>query len=243
MNNLNRVLIWDLPTRLFHWLLVVGFTIAAVLALVAGEDSPLFPYHAMAGLTIALMVVLRVLWGFVGSRYARFSSFTFGPQAVIKYMSGVLRGNGERHIGHNPGSAWAIFAMLGLVLGLAITGMLLGQGNDGLKDVHEILAYAMIAVVVLHILGVVLHTVRHRENITASMIHGLKKLDIQAGSVTSHRFVALVFCILSAAWALGLLANYNVATQTTRLPIIGVSIQVGENEGESQSDQQRGEDD
>jgi cytochrome b len=244
MKNLKSVLIWDLPTRVFHWLLAAGFSIAASLAFVAGEDSPLFPYHAMAGLTIVLMVVLRLFWGVVGSRHARFSSFAFAPRAVFEYMHGLLRGRDVRHAGHNPASAWAIFVMLGLVLVLAATGLLLGQGNEGLKDVHEFSAYAMLAVVVLHILGVVLHTVRHRENLTASMIHGRKDADAGDEIGTSHRGAALSFCILSAAWASGLLANYDAATQTTRLPLIGVSMQIGEVEDEGHRDQgQHDEDD
>ncbi len=239
MNNQKRILIWDLPTRIFHWLLALGFSIAALLAFVAGEDSPLFPYHAIIGLILALMVVLRVLWGFIGSRHARFSSFAFGPSAVVEYLGGVLRGRGVHHAGHNPGSAWAIFAMLGLIFGLSITGLLLGQGNKGLKDVHEVLAYAMLAVVVLHVLGVVIHTVRHRENIVASMIHGRKDVDAQAGIAASYRVVGLIFCILSATWAVGLLRNYDAATQTTRLPLVGVSVQIGEVEDMGQSDHQK----
>jgi hypothetical protein len=97
---------------------------------------------------------------------------------------------------------------------------------------------------VLHILGVVLHTVRHRENLTASMIHGRKDADAGDEIGTSHRGATLSFCILSAAWASGLLANYDAATQTTRLPLIGVSMQIGEVEDEGHRDQgQHDEDD
>lgn len=99
---MNRVLIWDLPTRLFHWLLSGGFITAAVISLALGEDSPLFPYHAIIGLTIALMVCLRIIWGLAGTRYARFGTFIFGPAAVIEYMKGTLVGGGKRYIGHNP---------------------------------------------------------------------------------------------------------------------------------------------
>ncbi len=103
-----RVLIWDLPTRLFHWLFAFGFGIAAMLALGLGEDSRLFPYHAIIGLTLAAMVVMRILWGVIGSRYARFGSFLFKPSDVARYMGGVLTGRGRRHAGHNPGSAYLV---------------------------------------------------------------------------------------------------------------------------------------
>lgn len=243
MSKLGRVLIWDLPTRLFHWLLVVGFSVAAVLALVVGDDGPLFPYHAILGLTLALMVVLRVFWGLVGSRYARFSSFAYGPRALLAYLRGVLREGGARHAGHNPGSAWAIFAMLGLILALSATGLLLGLGNEAIEELHELLAYSMVGVAVLHVLGVALHTVRQRENITASMIHGRKEAEAGAGITAQHYVAATVFLVLSCAWAWGLLASYDAASRSTKLPVIGVSVQLGEAEDDRHLDHPEGRDD
>lgn len=237
---MNRALIWDLPTRLFHWLLSGGFFAAAAISFLLGDDSPIFPYHAIIGLVIAAMVVLRIVWGLIGTRYARFGSFMFGPAAVIEYMKGVLTGTGRRHLGHNPGSAYAIFTMLGLVLALAVTGFLMSQGNESIKDVHEILAYAMLGVVGAHVLGVIVHTVRHRENLTASMIVGTKNAEQSAAISSSHPIVAAVFMIITGAWAYGLLSNYDAATQTTRVPLLGTSLQLGENEGnESESPRPR----
>lgn len=229
---MNPVLIWDLPTRLFHWLLSAGFIAAAVISLAMGEHSPLFPYHAIIGLTIALMVVLRIGWGIVGTRYARFGSFIFGPGAVVEYMKGAMIGGGKRHIGHNPGSAVAIFALLGLVLALAVTGFMMGQGNEAIKEVHQILAWTTVGVVVVHVLGVAFHTIRHRENITASMIHGRKRAEPSDGIASAKPIVAVLFLAIAGGWAFGLVRNYKPATQTTTLPLIGTSLQLGENENE-----------
>lgn len=237
MNKKEGALIWDFPTRIFHWLLAGGFFTVIFLAFILGDDSPLFPYHGLVGLALSLMIFMRVFWGFVGSRYARFSSFALGPRAVIEYISGVVSGSGVRHTGHNPGSAWAIFAVLSLMLGLAITGLLMGQGTEGIEELHEFLAYPMLAVVVLHILGVLIHTLRHRENIVASMIHGRKNVDVQAGIKSSHPMAALIFCVVCGAWGFGLLANYNPIKQTTRLPLIGALVHVGEEDHEGQSEQ------
>lgn len=241
---MKSVLIWDLPTRLFHWLLSAGFIAAAIISLAMGEHSPLFPYHAIIGLTIALMVVLRVVWGIVGTRYARFGSFIFGPGAVVEYMKGALIGGGKRHIGHNPGSAVAIFAMLALVLALAFTGFMLAQGNETVKEVHEILAWAAVGVVVVHVLGVAFHTIRYRENITASMIHGKKHAEASDAITSARPMVAAVFLVIAGCWAAGLVRNYNPATQSTTLPLLGTSLQLGENEdGEGGGQEQRGEHD
>lgn len=242
---MNPVLIWDLPTRLFHWLLSAGFIAAAVISLAMGEHSPLFPYHAIIGLTIALMVVLRIGWGIVGTRHARFGSFIFGPGAVVEYMKGAMIGGGKRHIGHNPGSAVAIFALLGLVLALAVTGFMMGQGNEAIKEVHEILAWTTVGVVVVHVLGVAFHTIRHRENITASMIHGRKRAEPSDGIASAKPIVAVLFLVIAGGWAFGLVRNFHPATQTTTLPLIGTSLQLGENnsEGGGRDQRQRHDDD
>ncbi len=229
---MNRVLIWDLPTRLFHWLLSGGFIAAAIISLALGEDSPLFAYHAIIGLSIALMVCLRVIWGIAGTRYARFGTFIFGPSAVIEYMRGTLVGGGKRYIGHNPGSALAIFALLGLVLALAVTGFMLGQGDESVEDLHEILAWVTVGFVVVHILGVAFHTLRHRENIVASMIHGKKHAEPSDAIASATPIIAIIFLAIAGAWTIALVRNFNPATQTTTLPIIGTVLQLGESENE-----------
>ncbi len=241
----NVVLVWDLPTRLFHWLLSAGFIAAAVISLAMGEHSPLFPFHAMIGLTIAFMILLRVVWGFVGTRYARFGSFLFGPAALAEYLKGALLGGGRRHVGHNPGSAVAIFALLALILALAATGFLMGRGNEAAKEVHEVLAWAAVGVVIVHLLGVAFHTIRHRENITASMIHGRKVAEPSDAIVSGRPIAAAAFLLLAGGWAFALARNYDPATQTTTLPMLGTPLQLGENEGGAGGEdrEEHGEDD
>lgn len=230
---MSRVMIWDIPTRLFHWLLASGFSIAAVFALLLGDDSPLFPYHSIIGLSLAIMVGLRLFWGVAGTRFARFSSFAFGPRAVLGYLSGVARGTGSRHIGHNPASAYAIYAMLCLILALAVTGIMMGTGDQSVKEIHEFLAYSMLAVVGAHVLGVLVHTIRFKENITASMIHGYKSGDPSVAVRSARPITAALFLVITGAWTLSLLARYDPTTQQTILPILGTRITLGEAETES----------
>lgn len=227
-------LIWDLPTRLFHWLLAGGFGAAAFIALALGEDSPLFPYHGLIGLTLAVMVGLRLIWGVIGTRYARFGSFAFGPGAVVGYFKDILRGVGTRHAGHNPASAYAIFAILALLAGMCVTGVMLGRGNEGVKEVHEVCAYALLAVVGVHVLGVVLHTLRTRENITGGMIHGRKQADPAAGIPSARPIAAVLFLVITGAWAASLVRNYEPATRTARVPLLDVSLQMAEAESEGE---------
>jgi cytochrome b len=228
--NKNMHLIWDLPTRVFHWLLTAGFIAAASLALLNDGKDALFPYHAIIGLALALMVALRIIWGLIGTRYARFASFAFAPRAVTTYLKEAFTGGGTRHLGHNPGSAYAIFAMLVLVAGITITGIMLGRGNGSIKDVHEVLAYAMMAAVGVHVLGVIFHTVRHRENIILSMFSGKKECDPTQAIASARPLTAVVFLALLTAWTFALVKNYDATARTTVLPLLNTSLQVGENE-------------
>ncbi|MBI5864646.1 MAG: cytochrome b/b6 domain-containing protein [Planctomycetes bacterium] len=197
---------------------------------------------------MALWVVLRIFWGICGSRYARFAEFAYGPAAVLEYAQAALRGGGRRYIGHNPGSAYAIFAMLVLMLGLAATGFMMGRGTKGVKETHEILAYVMAGVVIVHLAGVALHTIRHRENITASMIHGKKQAEPQEGIRGDRPMVAILFLGISTAWTIGLVRNFDPGTRSVRLPLIGTALQIGEAEsdedpGSEQAEHERDGDD
>lgn len=229
---MSQSLVWDSPVRLFHWLFAAGFTAAATIALVADDDSRVFPYHAVIGLAIALMVCLRILWGTAGSKYARFSSFGYGPRALAQYLKGALFGGARRYAGHNPGSAYATIAMFVLMLGLAVTGIMLGRGYEGIKDVHEVLAYVMPGVVAAHVLGVVLHMLRHRENLVASMIHGRKATAPGEGIPSSHRAAAASFLILAGAWTFGLVRSVDPVARTITLPIVGAALQIGDVESD-----------
>jgi cytochrome b len=225
-----RTLIYDLPVRLFHWLLAAGFTAAAVIALLLGEHHRLFPYHAVIGLVLAGLVVLRLLWGVAGTRHARFASLAHSPAALAAYFGGVLFGGGRRYAAHNPASAYATIAMFALVVGLAATGVMMGRGNEAVKDVHEIMAYALAAVAAVHILGVALHTVRHKEAISLSMVHGRRDADPSAGIPSARPGVALALLLITAAGAAALLGAYDQASQALRVPMLG-TLQIGDADG------------
>lgn len=225
---MNRILVWDIPTRLFHWLLAAAFAAAFGIATLTDDDNPTFQLHMLLGLIMVFMVVLRVVWGFVGTRYARFGSFLFGPGAVVEYLKGTLTGRGKRHIGHNPGSSLAIYAILALTAGMAITGVLHSTGGEVVKTLHEVLAYTFAAVVGVHIVGVVVHTFRHRENITWSMLAGRKVGEAAMGIASSQPIAGALFLLLVGAWSWRLVANHDAAAGQVTIPLTGQTIQLGE---------------
>lgn len=228
---MKRILVWDIPTRLFHVLLAASFLGAFAIANLVDDDSSAFKLHMWLGGIMAFMVVLRVIWGFVGSRWSRFASFAFGPAAVLEYVKGTVSGTAKRHVGHNPGSSWAIFAMLALSLGLAVTGANMSTGGELVEELHEILAFTLMAVVGVHVAGVVLHTIRHKENIAASMLSGRKEGAAEDGIAGAHALVGLVFLGLTGAWGYKLAANYDATTNQVTLPVLGKTISLGEDEG------------
>ncbi len=225
-----RILVYDLPTRLFHWLLALGFVLALVIGQFADEHGVLFPYHMIIGLVLGMMLILRIVWGFVGTRYARFGSFLFGPGAVIGYFKGILIGGGRRYVGHNPGSSYAIFAVLAITLLIVASGLLMSGGGEVFEEVHSVASYVLLALVAVHLVGIIVHMIRHRENIAASMVTGTKAGEPGNAIGSAKPITAIVFILVTAFWAGGLIRNYNSGTQQTTLPLLGVAVQLGESE-------------
>lgn len=199
-----RVLVWDLPVRVFHWALVASFAGAYWLS----ETERLRDIHVMFGYTVLGLVGFRLVWGFVGTRYARFRAFLFPPREAARYLRSLLRRSGPGFVGHNPAGSFAIWAILGLAALTGITGYATYNelGGDAVEEVHELLANAWLWVVGLHIGGVILGSVLHRENLVGAMITGYKRADAAAG--VRGGFAAIVgVAVLSAViayWALSL---------------------------------------
>ncbi|MFO0565075.1 MAG: cytochrome b/b6 domain-containing protein [Polyangiaceae bacterium] len=221
------VRVWDVPVRVLHWTLAASFLLAIGLAALSPKHSTAFALHPVFGLLAVFAVVLRIVWGFVGSRYARFGSFLYGPRAVMGYFREAL---GRRDIaspGHNPGSSYAILAMLlGPVL-LAVTGL---AGEAG-EEVHEAVAYLTLAVVVLHLVGIGWHTLRHKENIAFSMWSGLRPGKPEDGIQSSHPVTGVAFAVGVAAFALLLFRGFDATKRELTLPVVGTKIALGEDEG------------
>jgi cytochrome b len=224
--------IYDLPTRLFHWLFAGSFLTAFIIANTVDDESTMFAYHMLAGLVMAFIVLWRIVWGFIGSTYARFSDFSLNPQALLHYGKCVLFGKGRLWAGHNPASSWAAITLLGLALGLGVTGYLMANGATGesLEDVHELLANTFIAMVILHVAGVILHTLQHKDALGQSMVTGHKVgLPATTPSVSSHPIVAIIAVLLTLTFAGYVLQNYD-ATHGD-LQLFGTTLQLTEHKG------------
>jgi len=183
-----KILVWDLPIRIFHWLLAATF----VGAFLTADSERLRDLHVTLGYTMLGLVAFRLLWGLIGTRYARFASFAFGARSVLGYLKSLLTRSPRHYVGHNPAGSWAIYALLVLAMATGATGYVTynGIGGHWLGELHEGIANTLLAVVFVHIGGVLVSSILHRENLVRSMINGLKHGGPGEGIRYRHRIIA-----------------------------------------------------
>lgn len=167
------VKVWDPFVRVFHWSLASLFLIAYL----TGDEIE--KVHIAAGYTIGGLVALRTVWGFVGPKHARFANFVRSPRVVLAYMRDVALLRAPRYIGHNPAGGAMIVALLVMLAATAATGFSLTTdafwGVRWIKEVHEAFANLTVGLVVLHVLGVVVASFEHKENLVKAMVTGRKR--------------------------------------------------------------------
>ncbi len=167
------VKVWDPFVRAFHWALVVAF----VVAYATGDEIE--RVHLAAGYAIAGLLAARIVWGFVGPRRARFSNFVRPPREVLTYLRDVAMLRAPRYIGHNPAGGAMIVALLVALAGTCVTGYMITTdaywGSKLVEQVHNFLANLAVGLVVAHVIGVLIASFEHRENLVASMISGRKR--------------------------------------------------------------------
>ena len=205
-NTKAKIKVWDLPTRVFHWSLAASFAGAYVLS----ESERLRNVHVMLGYTVLALLAFRVVWGFVGSRYARFGSFRYGPLAALRYLRDAVTGRPAEYTGHNPAGSWAVYAILLLGLGTGISGYLQYNdlGGEAFEEVHEVLANAWLAVVGAHLFGVLFSSLVHRENLARAMVTGYKRGAASAAIAgTAPAVGAVVALAVAGFWGWTLLGG------------------------------------
>lgn len=209
--NGQRVRVWDLPLRLFHWLLVIA---VAVAFLSSEEDSPINQWHILAGWIAGILIVFRVAWGLVGGEHSRFADF-IRPAHVGEHISGLFRKSAEKTLGHNPLGGVAVVVMLALVAGTVWTGAF---GGEKAEDFHELIAWTLLALVGLHVTAVVVMSVLQRENLVAAMITGTKPRALHAGARNAKRpsLVGLFLALLVLAGTIYGVLQYDPKAFTLR---------------------------
>lgn len=199
--------LWDIPTRLFHWLIVVCIPLSWWSA-----ENENYELHEWLGYSVIVLVISRVAWGFVGSRHSRFRDFLVGPRAILAY----LRGLGAASVGHNPLGGWSVIALLSLLLLQAISGLFNSDDvfftgplyygasvalRDAMGLVHELAFDLLLALVSLHILAVLYHQYVRKEPLLQAMVRGRAQgREGEAAPVPAWRAVPLVLLVALALW-------------------------------------------
>ena len=167
------VRVWDPLVRIFHWSLVGLFAFSYF----TGDEWE--AAHIWSGYAIAGLIACRIGWGLVGSRHARFTDFVKSPRTIVGYMIDTVRFRAKRYIGHNPAGGAMVVALILMITVIAASGYAMTTnafwGVEWVSDVHEAAVYLTIGLIVLHVLGVVLASLEHRENLVRSMITGRKR--------------------------------------------------------------------
>lgn len=208
---MQRTLIWDLPTRVFHWSLAASFALAWLTA----ESDVWLPVHVFCGYLMMALLGFRLFWGVLGSHFSRFTNFRFGPRQALAYLKQVQCAQAPRHLGHNPAGSLAIYVLLALAFSVCFSGVLtLGAEEQHgvaaawfglvqaslIKNLHELGAMAMLMLVVLHVTGVVVESVLHRENLTRAMLNGHKMAHTQTPTTKPHAWLATLMLLAMLAF-------------------------------------------
>jgi cytochrome b len=179
-----QIYVWDRFVRLFHWTLVVTFTVAYL------TEDDLLEVHVWAGYAVGALVLARVIWGFVGPTHARFSDFIYAPAETLRYVRDLVLFRAERHLGHSPGGGAMVVLLLVFLAATVVTGLVVYGGDqqagplagmctketaEAVEEVHEAIANITLALVLAHVAAVVLATFVHRENLVRAMFTGYKR--------------------------------------------------------------------
>jgi cytochrome b len=227
--------VWDLPVRLFHWGVAVCFGIAW---LTTGDRW--LDFHVFTGYLLGGLLLFRLYWGLFGEPNARFRDFAFGWGAVRGYLLATLKGRPERYLGHNPAGSWAIWLMFLLLLALVVSGLLtlgfeerhgpfagwLGfSAGAVLHRVHEVLAWVMVGMVAVHLLGVLLESLLHRQNLVAAMLTGNKVWQGSAPPVRARNAATALLLLLPLLFAAVWFRGYLLQTpEQPYLPFVGPDL-------------------
>lgn len=221
---MNSILIWDIPIRVFHWLFACCCIGALVIGSLAEDNSTIFPVHMLLGMAACFLLLVRLALCVFGSRHNRFKALLFSPEETFRYFLGVMTNTAPRYVVHNPGTS--IMTILMCVLVVLLVGTGIGASYKVAKEIHETLAGGVLALIIFHLAGLAVHTIRHRENIALSMITGHKQGPLDQGLQSSHPVMGAVILALSVLWIGTLFINYDSEKRTITVPMLGSTIHI-----------------
>ena len=165
--------VWDPLVRIFHWSMLLAF-LTAWFTSHSSDDI-----HHLAGYAAAALIFLRLLWGFLGTPYARFAQFVRDPGTILRYLRDMASGREARYLGHNPAGGAMVLALMAAMAATALTGWMMTTdayfGVEWVGRTHDLVAHGLLVLILVHLGGVVLASLRHRENLVGAMLSGRKR--------------------------------------------------------------------
>ena len=206
--NTKKVKVWDLPTRLFHWVLVIAFAVSAYSAF-QDKYGDFAAIHLWSGFTVLTLVVWRILWGFWGSNTSRFGHFLKSPKTALEYTKTLSSKDAPQTVGHNPLGGYSVALMLILLLAQAMLGLFATDGMffDGplsayasgytsdITELHETLGYILFGVIGLHLIVIVFYWARKKTNLLKPMITGAKPVTEDTPAPTIKSSLLALVCL------------------------------------------------
>ena len=186
MTESTQIRVWDPLVRFFHWALVSAFTVAYI------TEDDFLTIHSWAGYLILALLFIRFIWGFVGTRYARFSDFFYRPEEIVQFLKDTMQLRARRYLGHNPAGGAMVFLLMFSLLMVTVSGVLLFGAEEqagplahwftqsesfwarALEEVHEFFANFTLFLVFIHVAGVFVESLIHKENLVSAMVSGFK---------------------------------------------------------------------
>lgn len=226
---MKHVLIYDLPQRIFHWLFALLFLTSFVIGKTVDDESIIFGYHMISGILMSALVILRIFWGFVGNKHSRFSSMPLKLEYLIDYFKNIFNKDAPLFPGHNPASAYASIVMYVLSLLLALSGFQMINLNSKhfFEEVHEVVAHLFLLIVILHVAGIILHTMKKKDRIGIAMVTGFKQQVDEKYKISSNSIgVAFVLMVLFFGLAGYLFKKFD--TRTGKLELLSRSYNLVE---------------
>ena len=206
-----QIRVWDLPLRLFHWLLVAAIALAF---LSSEEGSPLSDWHIMSGWVAAVLIVFRIVWGLVGGEHSRWSDF-IRPAGLGEHLRELIRFRPAPSLGHNPLGALSVLVLLTLATAVVWTGVAIGETNE---EFHELLAWTLLALIAIHVIAVVVMSLLTRDNLIKAMITGRKSADLHPVANDAFRppWYAFVLAALVLAGTIQGVRSFDALAFTPR---------------------------
>jgi cytochrome b len=224
-----KVLIWDVPIRVFHVLFAVCCVAAMGLALV-GDDFPhLFALHMVFGIAAAFLLIVRLVIAVVAGRHNRLRTMVFSPRETVAYVTGIVAGSAPRYPVHNPATSLVALVMFAVVPILLWTG--LTPERQAADELHALFAYCLLVLIAAHLAGLAVHTLRHRENVSTAMLTGRKRSASACALPSARRGWGTALLVCSLVWIGLLFASYDATVDSVTLPLIGTTIDLGVSEG------------